>query len=144
MTIFEYIALTNPNGAKNVINHFGEKANRNPRVLAKQVAMMVNKHGQEALFRIAQNHPDKELLKQYFEVQNPSKKDEEKCGCEKKENIWSSAEGQALKEKVQEISTKQDISNSQPKVDNNGKSEKTEMLIIGAIALVGLALVLKK
>ena len=141
MTIYEYVAYKNPIGAKTVLNSFGEKAVPRPDILARQLANAVNKHGKDALYRIASVHPDLQLVTEYNKQALKPKEEDKPCGCEKKESLFSSAEGQEIKKAVETISLKQDaLSNSQ----KEPKSDKTELMIIGAVVLVSLALVMKR
>jgi hypothetical protein len=140
MTIYEYMASANPNGAKNVINSFGKKANRRPDILARQLAMCVNEHGKKALYQIALNHPDKELITQCNEEEQKSKPE-----TTPELDLMSNAEGQEIKKLVEDIKDQAKGPNTMILPKNDEKpSEKTELLIIGAIAIVGLALILKK
>jgi hypothetical protein len=143
MTIFDYIAYSNPLGAKQVLDSFGMRATRKPEILARQLANCVNQHKAEAMFRIAAIHPDRELITE-FNAHNQPKEIETKSSNDKEEvSLFSSAEGQAIKSAVEDLKRNQEISN-QVGGSREPKSEKSELLIIGAIALVGLALVLKK
>ena len=136
MTIFEYMASANPNGAKNVINSFGKKANRNPEILAKQLAMCVNKHGQSALYQIALNHPDKALITECNMRENEKSE----------ESPMSNAEGQELKKLIEDLTDNRRGYKAPTISDRESKktSESTELFIIGAVAIVGLALILNK
>ena len=143
MNIYNYVALKNPHGAKDVINSFGKKAIRQPEALAKQLADTVNRHGKEALRRIAAVHPDLELLTAFNENEQSKSKDKP-CKCNDKEkSSFSSADGQAIKQAVEEISKKQDLSNNTPK-EQPVKTDNTNIMILGAVAILGLALILNK
>ena len=142
MTIYEYVAEKNPIGAKTVLHSFGEKAVPRPDILARQLANAVNKYGKDALFRIASVHPDLDLVNQYNKVANPPS--EEDCGCSKekeKESVFSSADGEQLIKAVEDISKKQESPN--PTI-NEKSSDKTELMIIGVVAVIALALITKK
>jgi len=143
MTLYEYIAYSHPEGAKRVINSYGSKAIRKPEMLAKQLADTVNRNGKEALYRIASVHPDLELLTHFNEhnaSEDDKKKEKESCSCKDKESNFSSAEGQAIKQAVEDLSKKQSEANKPAET----KTEKSELMIIGAVVLIGLALVMKK
>lgn len=148
MTIYEYIAYKNPMAAKKVLDSFNMKATRKPEILSRELADAVNQHGKEAMYRIAAVHPDLELITQF----NAHNEDQEKgksktCSCEDKDkdnSLFSSAEGQAMKSAVEDIKRSQEVSSQVNVGDKGGKSEKSELLIIGAIAVIGLALILKK
>ena len=138
MTIYEYVAQKNPIGAKNVLNSFGHKAVPRPDILARQLANSVNQYGKEALYRIAAIHPDLELIEHYLD--HSESKEAKSKTVEAEKSLFSSAEGQEIKRAVEDIKNNQNSKNNAPKE----KSEKTELLIIGAVVLVALALVLKK
>lgn len=145
MTIYEYVALKNPIGAKTVLNSFGEKAVPRPDILARQLADSVKKHGKDALYRIASVHPDLNLLSEYYK--QSTKNDHTPCECEKcqvtaSEPVFSSADGQEVKKAVEEIKTKQDVIANTPK--EASKSDSKDLMIIGAVAVIALALVMKK
>lgn len=145
MTIFEYVAYKNPHGAKDVLNSFGLKANRNPDTLAKQLAEIVRENGKEALFRITSVHPDLQLVTAYNSAitKNIDATDSNKpCDCHKeKESLFSSAEGQEIKKAVENLTQKQDQLSLLPR---ETKSDSKDLMIIGAVVVVALALVMRK
>ena len=145
MTLYEYVAVKNPVGAKTVLNSFGEKAVPRPDILARQLANAVNKHGKDALFRIASVHPDMQLISEYNKQANKDSDvvDEKPCACKKDkvEDLFSSAEGQEIKKAVENLSLKQDALTNTPK---ESKSDSKDLMIIGAVVVVALALVMKK
>ena len=61
MTMYEYVAMSNPRGAKSLIESFGYKVT-NPRTMGSNLRMLVAQEGEEALKAIAQMHPDKEFI----------------------------------------------------------------------------------
>ena len=130
-------------GAKKVLDSFGMRATRKPEVLARQLADAVNRHGEQAMYRIASVHPDLELITEFNEY-NAKREAKADSSKEKETSLFSSAEGQAIKSAVEDIKRRQEFSNMVGNTPKEVRSEKTELLIIGAIALVGLALVLKK
>lgn len=145
MTIYQYVAYKNPMGAKKVLDSFGIKAIRKPDVLARQLADAVNKYGKQAVYRIASVHPDLELITQFNDFNNQKEEKSDSCSCKnEKDSLFSSAEGQAIKSAVEDIKRSQEVSSQVNNNQKDNRSEKSELLIIGAIALVGLALVLKK
>jgi hypothetical protein len=152
MTIYEYVALKNPNGAKTVLNSFGAKAVRRPDILAKQLAESVNQYGKEALYRIASVHPDLKLVSEYYKQNAKLKEVDEgkSCGCkesakDKVEDLFSSAEGQEIKRAVEDLSLKQDqLAKNPTPTPTEPKSDSKDLMIIGAVVLVALALVMKK
>jgi|10_taG_2_1085330.scaffolds.fasta_scaffold34704_4 hypothetical protein len=137
MNIYEYTAYNNPLGAKKIITHYGEKAIRRPDILARQLAGCVANNGKDALLMVCEVHPDYKLIKDYTEYQ--AKKDAKAI---KDKNPFANAEGEELLASVKEIKDKSD--SSTPSVIPKDKSEKTELLIIGGVILVSLALITKK
>jgi hypothetical protein len=132
--------------AKKVLDSFGMKAVRRPEILARQLADAVNQHGKQAMYRIAAVHPDLELITQFNEYNTQQKEEKsDSCSCKDKDaSLFSSAEGQAIKTAVEDIKRSQEVSSQVNGNGKEGKSEKSELMIIGAVVLVGLALVLKK
>jgi len=61
MTMYEYVAMSNPRGAKSLIESFGYQVT-NPRTMGANLRMLVSQEGESALKSIAQMHPDKELI----------------------------------------------------------------------------------
>jgi hypothetical protein len=61
MTIYEYVAMSNPRGAKSLIESFGYRV-VNPRTMGANLRTLVAREGEEALRELAKIHPDKELI----------------------------------------------------------------------------------
>jgi len=61
MTMYEYVAMSNPRGAKSLIESFGYQVT-NPRTMGANLRMLVSQEGESALKSIAQMHPDRELI----------------------------------------------------------------------------------
>jgi hypothetical protein len=61
MTMYEYIANTNPRGAKEIIQSYGYKV-VNPRSMGANLRMLVAQEGEPALRNIVELHPDKEII----------------------------------------------------------------------------------
>jgi hypothetical protein len=135
MNIYEYTAYNNPLGAKKIVNHYGQEAIRRPDILARQLAGCVASNGKEALLMICEVHPDYKLIKDYTEYQ--AKKDAEAL---KSKNPFANAEGEKLIASVNELKEKSTL----PPIVENNKTERTELLIIGGVILVSLALITKK
>ena len=66
MNIYQYTALNNPNGARQVVESYSIRADR--KLLPKQLAFIVAKHGEEALSRVASIHPDLPCFKNKLTV----------------------------------------------------------------------------
>ena len=61
MTMYEYVAMSNPREAKSLIESFGYRVT-NPRTMGSNLRMLVAQEGEDALKAIAKMHPDKELI----------------------------------------------------------------------------------
>jgi hypothetical protein len=130
MNIYQYTAINNPNGARQVVESYGIRADR--KLLPKQLAFVVAKNGEEALSKVASIHPDLPL----FQKQIDGFKDKYKKDSEEKSN-FSNANGQQIKDEIKSLKD----SVTAPKEDN-GKG-KYELLIIGGIIVLGLAIVFR-
>lgn len=61
MTMYDYIANTNPRGAKEIIQSYGYKV-VNPKTMGANLRMLVAQEGEPALRNIVELHPDKEII----------------------------------------------------------------------------------
>lgn len=59
--MYEYVAMSNPRGAKNLIESFGYRVT-NPKTMGANLRMLVAQEGEDALMAIAEMHPDKDLI----------------------------------------------------------------------------------
>lgn len=123
MTLYDYVAYSNPAGANEVVRYYGWQPSRDPRVTAKQLAHCVAVKKDEALNMIAKVHPDFALIES--QIEKPRESFSNSCGCSSC-NGFSNANGQDMKSDVKGRLT-----------------DKTELLITGGIVLIGLAMVLK-
>lgn len=127
MTLYDYCAIKNPRGAADVVSSYGIKpSSRHPKELATQLAVCVKRHGNEALERISDVHPDLSLFQKKLDGYKEKYKKESMsnasgCGCH------SNASGETT--------------SNEPKTTTNNKNET---LIMGGIILLGLALILRK
>lgn len=132
MNVYYYTALMNPYGCKSFVEGYGLRAERNPQILAKQVAHCVSTGREDALDKFASIHPDIELFQGGI--------DKIKAGYEKEkkdfmEKHFFNANGQSMKS---------DIDRIRDSVSNREGSGSKDLLIVGGLMLVGLALVLKR
>jgi hypothetical protein len=83
MNIYEYIARSNPQGARMVIQLFGYRITDNKR-MGDNLRMLVAQEGEPALRELAKLHPDKDLILEVFNEPKEGKL----CSCnDKKENF---------------------------------------------------------
>jgi hypothetical protein len=135
MNIYQYTAINNPNGARAVIESYNLRPEN--KKLSRQLAYVVLKNGEEALNKVASIHPDLGL----FQKQIDDYKEKIKKDCEDKTSSFSSADGQSIKA---EITSLKDSVNGSKQVAPDGGKSKAELLIIGGIIVIGLAIIFKK
>jgi len=82
MNIYEYIARSNPQGARMVIQQFGYRITDN-RKMGDNLRMLVAQEGEPALREIAKLHPDRDLILEVFN----EPKEEKPCSCKDKDNF---------------------------------------------------------
>ena len=129
MNLFEYIALNNRAGASSVTSHYNMPPANTPEELASQLAVCVQQDGENALAMMASIHPDLEL------IEKATKKPESKDSniTELLQSHFSNANGQAVKNDIQHLKEKVESGNT-----------NKELLIIGGIVVLGLAIIMKK
>lgn len=83
MNVYQYIASNNPFVARNIIESFGYSPTSSN--LAYGLEQLVNQEGEQALIRIIQNHPDRDIIIEMNE-QPIIKKEKSSCGCNSKKS----------------------------------------------------------
>ena len=131
MNFYEYIAKTNPSGAKKVINEFGYRV-VDGRRMGENLRMLVAQEGEPALRAIAEMHPDKELL---LEVFAPKDGD---CGCKKKGESFLGADG-VLSSAVLSNNQQQ-----QAQSDSTKLAMQTNAMLIAATIIIAAAIIVHK
>jgi len=125
ITIYEYFAHNCPQDAYAILSNDAGSDYRRPQTpqeLEGQLKAYVNKNGEKGLLKLAEIHPDKELITMVCDCQ----KTKTNSVVEKKENFLN-ANGNS------------NISDSQSEQINLAK-----MMIFGGFILVGIALIMKK
>jgi hypothetical protein len=133
MNVFEYVAHNNQNGAAQMVQVYNLRPERDKKMLARQVAYCVKRDRDHALKMLAKIHPDADLF--------TSEMNEMKLGYEKKisesqsklEELFTNMNGQAIKGEVASLKS--------PEAE---QSKKSELLMVGGIIIISLALILKK
>ena len=130
MNFYEYIAKTNPMGAKSVIQQFGYRV-VDGRRMGDNLRMLVAQEGEPALRAIAELHPDKDLILDVFAPKNGD------CGCKKTESFvgadstLSSAVLNSNQQQMQSDSTKLAL-------------QTNAMLIVATIIIASAIIVTRK
>jgi hypothetical protein len=130
MNFYEYIAKTNPSGAKKVINEFGYRV-VDGRRMGENLRMLVAQEGEPALRAIAELHPDKELLLDVFAPKDGD------CGCKKKSESFMGADG---------VMSSAVLSNNQQQVqsDSTKLAMQTNAMLIAATIIIAAAIIVSK
>jgi hypothetical protein len=95
MTIYDYVAGTNPSEATRIINSFGYSVSDN-RDMGANLRSLVANEGEPALKAVLSAHPDKNVLLEVFST--PSVEPQESCkckgkGCSCKRDDYANASG---------------------------------------------------
>lgn len=82
-TVYDYVAVNNPSGAKRVCEAFGYRVT-NPKNMSQNLKTLVNNEGEEAIKMIMDMHPDKDIILDMFSTkQKPVNNSQADCGCTK-------------------------------------------------------------
>jgi hypothetical protein len=136
MNIYQYTAINNPNGAREIVESYGIRADK--KGLSQQLASVVARNGQDALNKVAMIHPDLGLFQQQIDMfKEKIKKEHEDKSSNSNSNFWN-MDGQMIKQEISDL--KNNVSNA----NGNEKGGDHKLLIIGGILVIGLAIVFKK
>ena len=140
MNIYEYIARSNPRGARMVIQEFGYRITDNKK-MGDNLRMLVAQEGEPALREIAKLHPDKDLILEVFNGNKEENKEVKPCGCsdksEKRENFLGA--DATLSSAV--LANNQQQNNAS---DSTKLAMQTNAMIIGATIIIAVALIVNK
>jgi hypothetical protein len=78
MTIYDYVAGTNPSESTRIINSFGYSVSDN-RDMGANLRHLVAQEGEPALKAVLNAHPDKDVILEAFSV--PKMEPQESCSC---------------------------------------------------------------
>lgn len=126
MDVYKYIAESNPEVAKNVIESFGYEYANTPDMGLSQ---LVAREGETALKKIMQNHPDKDIIIEMFSEKQTTTPCGCGCGIRKQERFLNVSGNDVPKEK-----------------DNSGISmiaQQTNALILLSGLFIFTALIIK-
>lgn len=133
---FNYMAMEAPLDSQAFVKRYGIEPSNDEMALAQQLQYIVEEGGEPALKQLALIHPDKELLFQTNSFASPNNNFsnasgncgsyQNGCGC----GGYSSANGQSIKTELD-------------RAINGTKRDNTELLIIGGVVLISLALIFK-
>lgn len=135
MSVYNYVAESNPNGAKQIINSFGYEV-LSTNNLGQSLNELVVQVGEPALEKIMQAHPDKDIILEMFSKSNNSIKSSG-CGCKKcQENNghYLNASG----------SDSTNPSTSNLTSNTTTLAHQTNVILIVATIFIATALIIKK
>ena len=78
MTIYDYIANSNPSAASRIINSFGYSVS-DPTNMSSNLSYLVTQEGEPALKAILDAHPDKDIIIETFST--PKMEPQTSCNC---------------------------------------------------------------
>jgi hypothetical protein len=81
MDIYTYVATCNPYQAKSILHKYGYSAQgvKNEMDLGACLKQLVAYEGEDALNDVLESHPDKNILQEFSDKNNP--KEKKKCDC---------------------------------------------------------------
>ena len=79
-TVYDYIAKSNPQGAKDLCEAYGYRVT-NPNSMSQNLKVLINNEGQDALESMMDLHPDKEIILEYFSKSTLKEDKTSNCGC---------------------------------------------------------------
>lgn len=130
VNIYSYVAASNPYFAKALAHKYGYEFDKDQR-LDSVLQQLVSYEGEIALMEIVENHPDKELFREYF-----SKKDSEN----KKEDKG--------KETFSELATYMNFTGqltaAQQTAENRKLTNETSLMVLAGAILIAFAIITKK
>jgi len=143
MNVFKYVADSNPNGAIQIINSFGYDVTNNAD-LGKSLSELVSQVGENALKKVMDNHPDKDIILELYSAEdfNLKKKDKE-CGCTDCKNNTNSVEHlQYLNATGKGLFADEKANNST--TNTHLLANQTNVILVVSALFIATALILKK
>jgi hypothetical protein len=129
VNIYTYIAATNPYFAKSLAHKYGyvfEKEQRLDSVLQQ----LVSYEGEPALIEMIENHPDKDLFREYFEKK------------------FSENKQPATKDNIGELSAYMNFTGqlaaAQQTAENRKLTSETSLMVLAGAILIAFAIITKK
>jgi len=130
VNIFTYMAATNPYFAKSLAHKYGYEFDKEQR-LDTVLQQLVSYEGEPALMEIVENHPDKELFKEYFEKKFVDKNKVEY----KKDNVG---------ELAAYMNFTGQLAAAQQTAENRKLTSETSLIVLAGAILIAFAIITKK
>jgi len=128
--VFYYCAMNNRSGSSQIVSDFGLRPENSPKELARQLAYCTTKDKAATLKKLAEIHPDKDL----FEEKHKTIVQELESKFKEEKTQFSNMNGQIIKSEVDSLKNNLAL--------DSGRS-KHEILMVGGIIILGLAIIMK-
>lgn len=132
--VFNYCAYHNNTGSKALVASYGIRPSQSHKELAKQLAFCMTKDREGMKKKMADIHPDKDL----FEAREIEIRNEMDSKLKEKEAQFQNMNGSALKSEVAHFM------NASGPTDSDQSRKTHEILMIGGIIIISLAIIMKK
>jgi hypothetical protein len=129
VNIYTYMAASNPYFAKALAHKYGYEFDKDQR-LDTVLQQLVSYEGEPALMEIIENHPDKDLFKEYFDKKFPENKKEEKREGFGEMAAYMNFTGQ--------------IAAAQQTAENKRLTSETSLMVLAGAILIAFAIITKK
>lgn len=130
VNIYSYVAASNPYFAKSLAHKYGYEFDKDQR-LDSVLQQLVSYEGEPALMEIVENHPDKELFREYFSKKDAESKKEEKG-----------------RESFSELATYMNFTGqltaAQQTAENRKLTNETSLMVLAGAMLIAIAIITKK
>jgi hypothetical protein len=136
MSVYNYVAESNPNAARKIIDSFGYEV-VNTRDLGQSLNELVAQEGEPALQKVMEAHPDKDIILELFSNTTPSATNSG-CGCKK---CQEKSHGHYLNASGVDAS---DLTGSNPNSNTTTLAHQTNVILIVATLFIATALIIKK
>lgn len=132
--VFNYCAYHNREGSSALVASYGIRPSRDPRELAKQIALCMTKDRENVKSKLADIHPDRDL----FENKHNALKADFESKLKEKEALFTNMNGSNLKSEVAHFM------NASGTIEAERQKKTHELLMIGGIIIISLAIIMKK
>lgn len=137
MSVYNYVAESNPSKAKKIIDSFGYEV-VDCRNLGQSLNELVAQEGEPALKKIMEAHPDKDIILEFFSY---SPESNTSCGCKKHNERHN---GQYLNASGGGFVDAGDLNNSNSNNNATTLAYQTNAIIIASALFIAAALIIKK
>jgi len=126
MSVYQYVAESNPMEAERIIDSFGYTIAKTPDMGLSQLVANV---GEPALKKVMENHPDKEIILEMFGNESNDKKT---CGCKSCANRQENY-----------LNATGDTTNNPPTKSQDVMANQTNVILLVSALFISVALIYK-